>query len=66
MFLLKSPITIIDAIWDPNILGDTMTPAQEAALKAVYGFGGVLTAGLKFDLADDLPRISVLGHGTLP
>jgi hypothetical protein len=34
---MKPPITIIDAIRDPNIIGDEMSPAQEAALKAVYG-----------------------------
>ena len=34
---MKPPITIIDAIRDPNIIGDVMSPAQEAALKAVYG-----------------------------
>jgi hypothetical protein len=35
MFLLISPITIIDVIRGPNIIGDTMSPAQEAVLKAV-------------------------------
>nr|BDD44417.1 hypothetical protein 2 [Pseudomonadaceae bacterium]BDD44423.1 hypothetical protein 7 [Pseudomonadaceae bacterium] len=34
---MKPPITIIDAIGDPNILGDTLAPAQEAALRALYG-----------------------------
>ena len=34
---MKPPITIIEAIHDPNIIGDTLAPAQEAALKAVYG-----------------------------
>jgi len=34
---MKPPITIIDAVRDPNIIGDTMSPAQEAALKAIYG-----------------------------
>ena len=34
---MKPPITIIDAIRDPNIIGDTLSDAQEAALKAVYG-----------------------------
>ena len=33
----KPVITIIDAIRDENIIGDTVSPAQEAALKAVYG-----------------------------
>ena len=34
---MKPPITIIDAIKDPNIIGDQLSVAQEAALKAVYG-----------------------------
>ena len=28
---------IIEAIRDPNILGDTISPAQEAALRSLYG-----------------------------
>jgi len=31
------PIDIITAIRDPNILGDTLAPAQEAALRCLYG-----------------------------
>ncbi len=34
---MKPKLSIIDAIRDPNIIGDTLAPAQEAALKAVYG-----------------------------
>lgn len=34
---MKTPITIIDAVRDPNIIGDVMSPAQEAALRAIYG-----------------------------
>ena len=34
---MKPLISVIDAVKDPNIIGDTMSPAQEAALKAVYG-----------------------------
>ena len=33
----KPALTIIDAIRDENIIGDTVSPAQEAALMAVYG-----------------------------
>jgi len=33
----KSALTIIDAIRDENIIGDTLSLAQEAALMAVYG-----------------------------
>jgi len=31
------PIDIISAIKDPNILGDELSPAQEAALRTLYG-----------------------------
>lgn len=34
---MSQQITIIEAIRDPNILGDTLAPAQEAALRAMYG-----------------------------
>jgi len=34
---MKPLVTIIEAINDPNIIGDTMSSAQVAALKAVYG-----------------------------
>jgi hypothetical protein len=35
---MKCPrLNIIEAIRDPNILGDTLAPAQEAALCALYG-----------------------------
>jgi hypothetical protein len=35
---MKRPrLSIIDAIRDPNILGDTLAPAQEAALRSLYG-----------------------------
>jgi Terminase large subunit, T4likevirus-type, N-terminal len=33
----KPAINIIAAITDPNILGDVISPAQEAALRAMYG-----------------------------
>ena len=32
-------LTILDAIADPNILGDTLSPAQEAAFKRNLGSG---------------------------
>lgn len=35
--MTKPRISIIDAIRDGNIIGDTLSAAQEAALKAVYG-----------------------------
>jgi hypothetical protein len=34
---MNPPITIIEAIRDPNIIGDCLSVAQEAALRAVYG-----------------------------
>lgn len=35
---MKRPrLNIIEAINDPNILGDTLAPAQEAALRVLYG-----------------------------
>ncbi len=34
---MKAVISIIDAVKDPNIIGDVMSPAQEAALRAIYG-----------------------------
>ena len=34
---MNPPIDIIQAIRDPNILGDTISPAQEAALRCLYG-----------------------------
>ena len=34
---MKPPISIIDAIRDPNIIGDVISLAQEAALRAIYG-----------------------------
>jgi len=33
----KPAIDIIEAVRDPNILGDTLSDAQEAALRAMYG-----------------------------
>ena len=33
----RPAIDIIAAIRDENILGDTLSPAQESALKALYG-----------------------------
>ena len=34
---MKPPMNIIQAIRDPNIIGDEISPAQEAALRALYG-----------------------------
>ena len=34
---MNPPLDIIQAIRDPNILGDELSPAQEAALRALYG-----------------------------
>ena len=34
---MKPPLSIIEAIKDPNIIGDDLSVAQQAALKAVYG-----------------------------
>ncbi len=34
---MKPALTILEAIADPNILGDELSPAQEAALCALYG-----------------------------
>jgi len=34
---MKPLINIIEAINDPNIIGDEISPAQEAALRAIYG-----------------------------
>lgn len=35
---MKRPrLNIVEAIRDPNILGDVLSPAQEAALRALYG-----------------------------
>ena len=34
---MKPSIDIIQAIEDPNIIGDVISPAQEAALRVLYG-----------------------------
>ena len=34
---MKPAISIIDAVRDPNIIGDVLSSAQEAALRAIYG-----------------------------